>query len=106
MADNPLTSIWSREAFIIISMVALLLLAAVTVAGTLSVALSEAIVGRRIMVGPEFYNHVLMPIGLVLLATMAAAPLLRWGAPPSGQAKASTVGFGCGGAAFLRSLSG
>jgi cytochrome c-type biogenesis protein CcmF len=87
MADNLLTSIWSREALIIISMVTLLLLSVVTVAGTLSVALSEAIVGRRIMVGPEFYNHVLMPIGLVLLATMAAAPLLRWGAPPLARQK-------------------
>jgi cytochrome c-type biogenesis protein CcmF len=85
VADKRLTSIWSRESFIVISMVTLLLLAAVTVAGTLSVALSEAIVGRRIMVGPEFYNNVLMPIGLVLLATVAMAPLLRWGAPPSAR---------------------
>ncbi len=87
VADDPLRSIWTREAFIIISMLTLLLLAAVTVAGTLSVALSEAIVGRRIMVGPAFYNHVLMPIALVLLATMAAAPLLRWGSPPFARQK-------------------
>ncbi len=80
--DRLLTSVWTREAFVILSMWALLSLAAVTVAGTLSVALSDAVVGRRIMVGPEFYNHVLMPIGLLLLATMAAAPLLRWGSPP------------------------
>ncbi len=87
VADRALHGIWTREALVIISMVSLLLLAAVTVAGTLSVALSEVIVGRRIMVGPEFYNHVLMPIGLVLLATMAAAPLLRWGAPPLASQK-------------------
>lgn len=87
VADKPITSIWSREAFVIISILALLLLALITVAGTLSVALSEAIVGRRIMVGPAFYNNVLMPIGLVLLATVAAAPLLRWGAPPTARQK-------------------
>lgn len=88
-AENSLTSVWAREAFVVISIVALLLLAAVTVAGTLSVALSEAIVGRRIIVGPEFYNYVLMPIGLVLLSTMAAAPLLRWGGSPvAGQQQA------------------
>jgi cytochrome c-type biogenesis protein CcmF len=85
VADKPLVSIWSRESFILISIVALLLLAAVTIVGTLSVALSESIVGRRIMVGPEFYNYVLMPIGLVLLATLAAAPLLRWGSPPTAK---------------------
>lgn len=86
-ADNPLTSIWTRESFIVISIVSLMLLALMTVAGTLSVALSEAIIGRRIMVGPVFYNNVLMPIGLVLLATLAVAPLLRWRAPPSTRQK-------------------
>ncbi len=86
-ADNPLTSIWAREAFVVVSIVALLLLAAVTLTGTLYVALSEAIVGRRIMVGPAFYNYVLVPIGLVLLATVSAAPLLRWGAPPTARQK-------------------
>ncbi len=87
VADKSLTSLLSREAFVIISIVALLLMATVTVAGTLSVALSEAIVGRRVMVGPAFYNNVLLPIGLVLLATLAAAPLLRWGAPPTTRQK-------------------
>ena len=83
VTESRLTSIWTREAFIIISIVSLLLLAVVTVAGTLSVALSEAMIGRRIMVGPAFYNNVLIPIGLVLLATLAAAPLLRWRVVPS-----------------------
>jgi cytochrome c-type biogenesis protein CcmF len=35
-----------------------------------------------VLVGPGFYNGVLIPTGLLLLAAMAAAPLLRWGAPP------------------------
>ncbi len=83
--ENRLGSVWTREAFVVISIISLLLLAGVTVAGTLSVALSEALVGRRIMVGPQFYNNVLIPIGLVLLATVAAAPLLRWGASPDPQ---------------------
>jgi cytochrome c-type biogenesis protein CcmF len=83
--DRPLPGIWSRESFVIISMVALLSLASVTLAGTLGVALSEALVGRRIVVGPAFYNHALVPIGLVLLATVAPAPLLRWGGPPAAR---------------------
>ena len=29
-----------------------------------------------------FYNSVLIPTGLLLLATTAAVPLLRWGKPP------------------------
>ena len=87
VSDNPLDSIWAREAMVLISIVALLLLAAVTVSGTLSAALSEAIVGRRIIVGPAFYNNVLIPIGLSLLMTVASAPLLRWGAPPVARQK-------------------
>lgn len=93
--DNRLSSIWSREAFIVISGVALLLLTAVTVGGTLSSALSEAIAGRRIMVGPAFYNKVLIPIGLLLLATVAAAPLLRWGAPPVARQRRAFLVSAC-----------
>ena len=36
-----------------------------------------------IQVGPAFYNNVLPPIGLGLLAMTAAVPLLQWGAPPT-----------------------
>lgn len=82
-SDRSIRSVWTREAFVIVSALTLLLLAGLTIVGTLSVALSEAIVGRRILVGPEFYNQAVIPIGLVLLATMSAAPLLRWGSPPS-----------------------
>lgn len=83
VADQALSQLWTRESLIVIATVTLMLLAAATIGGTLSVALSEAVVGRRIMVGPEFYNHVIIPVTLVLLATMAAAPMLRWGAPPT-----------------------
>jgi cytochrome c-type biogenesis protein CcmF len=36
-----------------------------------------------IVVGLAFYNNVLIPTGLVLLAVVAAVPLLRWGAGPA-----------------------
>ena len=39
--------------------------------------------GKAIVVVAPFYNHVLIPTGLLLLATTAAAPLLTWGKPPS-----------------------
>jgi cytochrome c-type biogenesis protein CcmF len=40
-------------------------------------------VGRTVQVGPAFYNNVLPPIGLALLAMTAVVPLLKWGAPPT-----------------------
>jgi cytochrome c-type biogenesis protein CcmF len=67
----------------LISVVALLLLAATALLGTLGTALSGIVMGKTVMVGPAFYNNVLIPIGLVLLATTAIAPLLRWGGPPT-----------------------
>jgi cytochrome c-type biogenesis protein CcmF len=81
--EQRITSLWSRESQILISAGSLLLLAAVAIVGTTSVALSEAITGKRIVVGPAFYNNVLIPIGLALLSTVALAPLLRWGRPPT-----------------------
>ena len=47
--------------------------------------------------GAGFYNGVLIPTGLLLLAAMAAAPLLRWGAPPeTKQVKALLLAAGAG----------
>ncbi len=79
----PISSVVSREAQVLLATVALLLLAATAVAGTLSTALSGLIFGQAVMVGPAFYNYVLIPTGLALLLTTAAAPLLRWGKGPS-----------------------
>lgn len=81
--DKPLRSVFSREAFVVIATVALLLLTGVVVAGTVSTALSSLVAGSMVMVGPPFYNNVLIPTGLLLLATTGMAPLLSWGAAPT-----------------------
>ena len=78
-AERPIASLFSCEAMVSLSTVALVLLATIVIVGTLFVALSEVVVGRRIMVGPEFYNNGLISTGLVLLVAMAPAPLLQWG---------------------------
>ena len=57
--------------------------------GTVAVPLSGMLFARKITVGPAFYNHALMPVGIILLLTTAAAPALRWGAavkPSEGKA--------------------
>jgi cytochrome c-type biogenesis protein CcmF len=86
-AENPISSLLSCEAIIWLSTIGLLLMAAVTCLGTVCAALSEALVGHKILVGPPFYNNVLMPIGLLILTATALAPLMRWGEAPSEQAK-------------------
>lgn len=80
---RPITSVVSREAMVLVATIALLLVTAAAMAGTLSTALSPLIYGQAVRVGPPFYNQVLIPTGLTLLLTTALAPLLRWGQGPS-----------------------
>ena len=78
--QRPISSVVSREALVLVATVALLLLAATAVAGTLSTALSGLISGQAVMVGPAFYNDVLIPTGLTLLLTTAAGAAAAVGA--------------------------
>ena len=99
VAETPVASILSREALIVTSIVALVVLAVATLLGTLSVALSGAIVGRRIIVGTGYYNSILIPVGMLILAMTAVAPLVRWGAPPQpAEKRAIVTAAGCGSA--------
>lgn len=92
-AERSWDALASRESVILLSIVTLMLLLVAVLGGTLSSAISSAVAERMILVGPGFYNAVLIPVGLVLLASTAAAPLLRWGKPPTGrQTKAMLVG--------------
>ena len=75
--------ILARETLIVISAFLLLLFTLVVMVGTLVGPLSKMFADRVILIGPAFYNNVLPPIGLVLMAATAAVPLLQWGAPPT-----------------------
>jgi cytochrome c-type biogenesis protein CcmF len=111
-AESPMASVWTRESFVLVSALVLILLSAVTTAGTLVVPVSKLIFGRQITVGAAFYNSVLVPTGLVLLATMALAPVLQWGQPPAkpqrialfASVAAAIVAAGAGWACGLRSV--
>ena len=86
--DWPISTVVSREAVVLVSTVALLLLVMVMLVGTISVPLSNILLGRKITFGTAFYNNVLIPIALLLLAGTASAPLLRWGSGPLPARKA------------------
>jgi cytochrome c-type biogenesis protein CcmF len=78
-----LRSVWARETQVLAAGVALLLLTAIVLVGTILVPTSTYLFGTKSVVGAEFYNAVLAPIGLLLLTATVAAPLLRWKGPPS-----------------------
>jgi cytochrome c-type biogenesis protein CcmF len=73
---------WSRESLIAASVLLLVLFTVVVLVGTLVTPLSKIFHGRTIQIGPAFYNNVLAPIALLLLAMTAVVPLLPWGGPP------------------------
>ncbi|MHC4401489.1 MAG: heme lyase CcmF/NrfE family subunit [Planctomycetota bacterium] len=98
-ADRPARSLLCRETAVLLATVAILLLAAAALVGTLAAPLSRTVLGRAITVGPPFYNFVLIPTGLVLLATMAVAPLLRWGTQPTKEQMRMLIASGVAGAA-------
>jgi cytochrome c-type biogenesis protein CcmF len=65
------------------------------------VPLSSLVVGHMVQIGPAFYNNVLMPIGILILAATAVVPLARWGTKPRPEAlTALTICtlLACGGA--------
>ncbi len=100
--DRPIRRVLSREAVVLISIMTLLLITAATVAGTIITAISSILIGKPIMMGPAFYNNVLIPTGLVLLAATATAPLLRWGSAPSpSQKKCLLLSAGVGSVAGM-----
>jgi cytochrome c-type biogenesis protein CcmF len=103
--SRPIASLWTRESMVLMSTVALLLLAGAAIAGSLAAPLSKLVTGRAVTVGMAFYNNVFIPTGLVLLGTTALAPLTRWGAPPSvSQRKAIYAAAGGGGLGVAAAL--
>lgn len=81
--DTVASSLFARESLVVASTFLIVLLAIVVLVGTSIAPASKMLVGRSIEIGPSFYNNVLPPIGIGLLAMTAAVPLLRWGSPPT-----------------------
>src|SRR5690606_10798805 len=46
--------------------------------GTMIPLISEGFLGQKIAVGPPFFNHVTIPIGLILLALLGIGPIIAW----------------------------
>ena len=81
-SDNPLSGLFAKEGVAAASVFALILLATAVFFGTASLPVSQIFFPHKVLLGAGFYNGVLIPTGLLLLAAMAVAPLLRWGASP------------------------
>lgn len=77
-SDHQIESISSREAGFLFNNLLLTAMAFAIFWGTTFVLFSELFWGTRISVGPPFFNRVVGPLLLIMVALMAVGPLLSW----------------------------
>jgi cytochrome c-type biogenesis protein CcmF len=77
-SDNHLDSLISRESSFLFNNLILLVACVAVLSGTMFPVLSEWITGQKISVGAPFFNHINIPIGLMLLFLTGVGPLLAW----------------------------
>jgi len=68
----------SREGALVANNLLLSVILALVFIGTLYPLFVEAITGEKLSVGPPYFNLATGPLALMLVAVMAAGPLLRW----------------------------
>lgn len=76
--ERPIESYLSREAAFLFNNLLLLGIAFATFWGVMFPVLSEAVTGKKSVVGPPFFNEVNVPLFLALLFLMAVGPLISW----------------------------
>jgi cytochrome c-type biogenesis protein CcmF len=77
-SEHRLESLVSRESSFLFNNLLFVLFCFTVLWGTLFPILSEWVQGHKITVGPPFYNHVTIPVILLLLLLTAVGPLLAW----------------------------
>lgn len=76
--ENELDSLISRESSFLLNNLILVGAAFATLWGTIFPMISEAVTGKKITVGPPFYNQVNGPIFLGLVILVGICPLISW----------------------------
>ncbi len=76
--ENELDSLISRESSFLLNNLILMGAAFATLWGTIFPMISEAVTGKKITVGPPFYEHVNGPIFLGLVILIGICPLIGW----------------------------
>jgi cytochrome c-type biogenesis protein CcmF len=77
--EQKLEALVSREGAFLATNVLLLIMTAATLIGTIFPAISGAITGTRTTLGQPFYNKVVGPMAMVLIALMSIGPMLGFG---------------------------
>src|SRR5690349_4936495 len=77
-SEHKLESLVSRESSFLFNNLLFVLFCFTVLWGTLFPILSEWVQGKKVTVGPPFYNKVTIPVTLLLLLLTATGPLLAW----------------------------
>lgn len=77
-SESQLSSLASREAMFLYNNLFFVVIAMTVLWGTLYPVIVEAIKGDKISVGAPFYNKVIPPVGLALLALTGVGPMVGW----------------------------
>jgi cytochrome c-type biogenesis protein CcmF len=77
-AEQEFDSVVSREGVFLLNNLLLVGIAFATLWGTLFPLISAALRHQTMTVGPDFYNHVVGPLAVVLILAMGVGPLLAW----------------------------
>ncbi|PTQ10125.1 heme lyase NrfEFG subunit NrfE [Sphingomonas oleivorans] len=68
----------SREGALVVNNLLLSAILGIVLVGTLYPLMAEALSGEKLSVGPPYFNAAAGPLALVMVAVMAAGPLMRW----------------------------
>jgi cytochrome c-type biogenesis protein CcmF len=68
----------SREGALVVNNLLFSVILGIVLIGTLYPLLVEAVTGEKLSVGPPYFMAAAAPLALLLVAVMAAGPLLRW----------------------------
>lgn len=77
--ERELDGLVGKEGFFLATNGLLVGMTIITLIGTTFPIISNVISGQQVTVGPNFYNKVVAPLGLILAALMAVGPLLVYG---------------------------
>jgi cytochrome c-type biogenesis protein CcmF len=78
-SENIVQGMFTREGAFLAVNVLLVLITLTTLVGTIFPLISGVVMPEPVSVGPAFYNKVVLPLGLALLAVMSVGPLLTYG---------------------------
>lgn len=77
-SQGGVESVVSRETAFLANNLLFVAATVVVFLGTIFPALTEAFRGVKINVGPPYYNMVMVPVGIAILALMGVGPLMPW----------------------------